>query len=380
MPLRELIIERIRTSGPLTFAAYMELALYHPEFGYYARADRRSGRAGDFFTSADLGPLFGELLADQFAEMWRLLGRPAFDLVEVGASNGWLARDILDATATADPAFYAAIRLHLVERSVTARAAHPAVLSAHTDRLTASTPQLPDAVCGAIFANELLDALPTHVVVMTRDGLREIFVDARGDRLVERDGPLSSPEIPAYFDRLGLQLQPGWRAEVNLSAVAWVGEAARRLRRGFLLMIDYGHNAHELYSAARATGTLATYRRHVIESGTGGAVNSVAPWLSDPGERDITSHVDLSSIRRAAEDEHLRLLGLLDQTYFLIGLGVTDRLAAQPGATVPELKQRLAAKTLLLPGGLGSTHKILILGKDVGTPRLRGCSYRVRAT
>ena len=380
MSLRELIIERIRATGPLTFAEYMELALYHPELGYYARADRRSGRAGDFFTSADLGPLFGELLADQFAEMWRLLGSPAFDLVEGGAGNGWLARDILDAAATADPAFYAAIRLHLIERSVTARAAHPAVLSAHTDRLTASTPRLPDAVCGAIFANELLDALPTHIVVMTRDGLREIFVDASGNRLVERDGPLSSREIPAYFDRLGLQLQPGWRAEVNLSAVAWVGEAARRLRRGFLLMIDYGHDARELYSATRATGTLATYRRHVIEAGTGGAINSVAPWLSDPGERDITSHVDLSSIRRAAEDEHLRLLGLLDQTYFLLGLGVIDRLAAQPGATVPELKQRLAAKTLLLPGGLGSTHKVLILGKDVGTPRLRGCSYRVRAT
>ena len=380
MSLRELIIERIRTSGPLTFAEYMELALYHPELGYYARADRRSGRAGDFFTSADLGPLFGELLADQFADMWRLLGSPAFDLVEVGAGNGSLARDILDAAATADPAFYAAIRLHLIERSAAARAAHPAVLSAHTDRLTASTPRLPDAVCGAIFANELLDALPTHVVVMTRDGLREIFVDARGDRLVERDGPLSSREIPAYFDRLGLQLQPGWRAEVNLSAVAWVREAARRLRRGFLLIIDYGHDARELYSATRATGTLATYHRHVIQSGTGGATNSVAPWLSDPGERDITSHVDLSSMRRAAEDEHLRLLGLLDQTYFLIGLGVTDHLAAQPGATVPELKQRLAAKTLLLPGGLGSTHKVLILGKDVGTPRLRGCSYRVRAT
>ena len=378
MPLRELIIGRIRTRGPLTFAEYMELALYHPELGYYARTDRPSGRAGDFFTSVDVGPLFGALLADQFAEMWRILGSPEFDLVEVGAGSGWLSCDILDAAATSDPAFYATIRLQLVERSSTARAAQPATLSAHADRLTASPRSLPDAMCGAIFANELLDALPTHVVVMTRSGLREIFVDARGDRLVERDGPLSSPAIAAYFDRLGLQLQPGWRAEVNLSAVTWVGEAARRLRRGFLLLIDYGHDARELYSATHAAGTLATYHRHVIDAGT--TAHSVAPWLTDPGERDITSHVDLSSIRRTAEDEGLHLLGLLDQTYFLMGLGVADRLAAQRGETVADLKQRLAAKTLLLPGGLGSTHKVLILGKNVGRPRLRGCSYRVRVT
>lgn len=378
MPLRELIIGRIRTRGPLTFAEYMELALYHPELGYYARTDRPSGRAGDFFTSVDVGPLFGALLADQFAEMWRILGSQEFDLVEVGAGSGWLSCDILDAAATSDPAFYATIRLQLVERSATARAAQPAALSAHADRLTASPRSLPDAMCGAIFANELLDALPTHVVVMTHSGLREIFVDARGDRLVERDGPLSSPAIAAYFDHLGLQLQPGWRAEVNLSAVAWVSEAARRLRRGFLLLIDYGHDARELYSATHAAGTLATYHRHVIDVGT--TAHSVAPWLTDPGERDITSHVDLSSIRRTAEDEGLHLLGLLDQTYFLMGLGVADRLAAQRGETVADLKQRLAAKTLLLPGGLGSTHKVLILGKNVGRPRLRGCSYRVRIT
>ena len=378
MPLRELIIARIRTRGPLTFAEYMELALYHPELGYYARTDRPSGRAGDFFTSVDVGPLFGALLADQFAEMWRILGSPEFDLVEVGASSGWLSRDILDAAATSDPAFYATIRLQLVERSSTARAAQPTTLSAHADRLMASPRSLPDAMCGVVFANELLDALPTHIVVMTRSGLREIFVDARGDRLVERDGPLSSPAIAAYFDRLGLQLQPGWRAEVNLSAVAWVGEAARRLRRGFLLLIDYGHDARELYSATHAAGTLATYHRHVIDAGT--AANGAAPWLTDPGERDITSHVDLSSILRTAKDEGLHLLGLLDQTYFLMGLGVADRLAAQRGETVADLKQRLAAKTLLLPGGLGSTHKVLILSKNVGRPRLRGCSYRVRVT
>ena len=168
MSLRELIIERIHTVGPLTFADYMKLALYHPEHGYYSRAEKRSGRAGDFFTSVDLGPLFGELLAGQFAEMWRILGILEFDLVEVGAGSGWLSRDILDAAKTSDPAFYASLRLQLVECSRKARASQPETLVQHIDRLAASLPSLPIAVSGAIFANELLDALPTHLVCYDR--------------------------------------------------------------------------------------------------------------------------------------------------------------------------------------------------------------------
>ena len=180
--LAEVIRQRIRRQGPLPFAAYAECALYHPDLGYYARADRRSGRDGDFFTSVDLGPLFGELLAAQFAEMWRRLrsgapGEGRFSLVEAAAGSGRLARDVLDAAARHDPAFCEAIDLHLVERSRTARHAQPDTLGPHAGRIASSGPDVPGDVTGVVFANELLDALPPHVLAMTDAGLREVYVD-----------------------------------------------------------------------------------------------------------------------------------------------------------------------------------------------------------
>jgi SAM-dependent MidA family methyltransferase len=383
--LQELILDRIRRTGPLTMAAYMELALHHPELGYYARRGHRSGRSGDFYTSVDVGPLFGELLAVQLAEMWRLLGpgRPGppgphpIDVVEGGAGNGRLARDVLDAAAVEDPAFRRAIRLHLVERSPAARAAHLPMLGPHHACLAGSPDDLPAHVEGVIFANELLDALPVHAVVMTGEGLREILIDVAGDRLVERVGPPLSPALAEYLERAGARLRPGWRAEINLAAVDWVARAARRLRRGFLLLIDYGHEARDLFSAAHARGTLATYAGHRLDGVA--PADRTAPWLANPGERDITAHVDLTSIVAAAEAGGLETLGRLDQTYFLLGLGAVARLG-DGGTSAAAVRRRLAARTLVMPGGLGSTLKVLIFGRGVGRPALRGLSFRERLT
>lgn len=385
MTLQAVIRERIRTAGPLPFAAWAELALYHPELGYYARAARRSGRAGDFFTSVDLGPLFGALLASQFAEMWRLTraaaDRARFDLVEAAAGDGRLARDVLDAAATDDPDFYAAVDLHLVERSRAARAAQAAALGPHAGKLASSGPGLPPAVRGAVFANELLDALPPHLLQMTAGGLREVYVDvdSRTGGFVERLGPLSDARVRAHVDERGIRLAEGWRAEVAPAAADWVRQAVAALDRGFLLLIDYGHEARELYSATHAAGTLAACRRHRAADAAGGAS---PPWLAAPGEYDLTAHVDLTLVRDTAERGGARTLGVLDQTYFLLGLGAVERAARESagGGAAAALRRRLALKSLLVPGGLGSTHKVLIFGKDVGTPALAGCSYRVRAT
>ncbi len=381
--LRTLIVRRIRDRGPLTVAAFMEMALYHPELGYYARAPRRTGRAGDFYTSVDVGPQFGALLAAQLDEMRGLhaaAGASGFDLVEVGAGNGQLARDVLDQAASAYPALHAALRLTLVETSAAARAAHPETLGPHRNRLHASIAALPDRVSGAIVANELLDALPTHAVTMTADGLREVYVDADGDRFVETAGPPSSPALARYLDRLGVTPPPGWRGEVNLAAVDWVRNAARTLTRGFLVLIDYGHPARELYAGHHASGTLTTYQRHLVDAADSDPDRRGGPaWLADPGERDITSHVDFTSIELAARDEGLAVLGLVDQTRFLLGLGALDDPAAAAD-TAGGLRHRLALKTLLAPGGLGSTHRVLMLGKGVGRPALKGCSFKWRET
>jgi SAM-dependent MidA family methyltransferase len=377
------IADVIRERGPMTVAAFMELALYDHRFGYYARAPQRSGRAGDFFTSVDVGPLFGELLEVQIAEMARLLalggsepGAGDFDLVEAGAGNGRLSADILCALRRNHRGLYERTRLHLAETSPAARAAQSATLGDTADRLAASGIDIPPSFEGVLIANELLDALPAHQVIMREEGLQEIYVTASapGD-LTLVEGPPSTPRLQAYLDGANVALEPGWRAEINLGAVDWIRETSSRLRRGFLILIDYGHEARELYSVTHAGGTLATFARHTM-AGTETSAKR-PPWLAHPGEQDITSHVDFTSVRRAAEAAGLHTLGFLDQTYFLLGLLNARGLA---GANVPDLKTRLALKTLVMPGGLGSTFKVLLLGKNVGAPQLAGCSYRMRAT
>ena len=374
----------------MTVAAFMDLALYHPHLGYYTRAPRRSGRAGDFFTSVDVGPLYGELLADELAEMADLVARtvepplesaaswsarsaeaPAFDLVEAGAGDGRLAADILRRLRASHPTVYERTRLHLVEASAAARRAQPATLGEVADRLTSSGDSLPDQFAGVLLANELIDAMPVHQVVMREDGLREVYVVSDCRTLITREGPPSTPALAALLDRLRVELEPGWRAEINLRAIGWIREALRRLETGFMVLVDYGHAATELYSAAHAGGTLTTFSQHLAEGAE--AKPGSARWLQRPGEQDITSHVDFTSLRAEVELAGADVLAFLDQTYFLMGL-------ASARAKTLDQRQRLALKTLVMPGGLGSTMKVLIAGKGMGNPSLSCCSFRVRAT
>ena len=385
-----MIAHIVRERGPLTVAAFMDLALYHPELGYYARAARRSGRAGDFFTSVDVGPLFGELLAVQIAEMATLLASGSsaasassgFDIVEAGAGSGRLTADVLRAMSDGHPDLFRRLRLSLVEVSPAARAAQVETLRGIFDRPFSSSDSAPDSIEGVVFANELLDAFPVHQVVMRDDGLKEVYVAAprkadlrRADLsgptdLTTHEGPPSTPALGEYLERLNVQLEPGWRAEINLRAVEWVRDIARRLRRGFVILIDYGHEAGDLYSASHSAGTLTGFLKHT--SGMAPRDGSTPAWLEHPGDQDITAHVDFTSIRAAAEGEGLTTIGFLDQTYFILGLLDTNR--------TPDFRQRLALKTLLMPGGLGSTMKVLIFGRAVDSPALAGCSYRVRVT
>jgi len=366
----------------MTVAAFMDLALYHPSLGYYARAVQRSGRTGDFFTSVDVGETFGDLLEQQIAEMADLLPGP-FDVVEAGAGNGRLSADILRFARQRHPALYERMRLHLVEASEPARHQQAATLGDSADRLASSSANLPESFSGVLFANELLDAFPVHQVVMRSEGLREVFVQSAppgtnwSAGLVTIEGPPSTPALEGYLDALGVDLQPGWRADICLSAVDWMREAARRIARGFVMLIDYGHEAADLFSASHAGGSLTAYRKH---RSAGPEVAPSAPaWLEDPGEQDLTAHVDFTSVQRAGEAEGLETIGLLDQTYFLMGLLDAEAIEA-PVSSVDQIRRRLALKTLMMPGGLGSTMKVLLMSRGVERPSLRACSYRMRLT
>jgi SAM-dependent MidA family methyltransferase len=269
-------------------------------------------------------------------------------------------------------------RLHLVEASAAARAAQEGIVRESFHRRFSSSASLPESFDGVLVANELLDAFPVHQVVMREDGLGETYVGCRatlsGSPALETlEGPPSTPQLAEYLARLGVSLEVGWRVEINLKAVDWVRGAARRLRRGFMILIDYGHEAGELYSATHAAGTLTSFTRH-----TSSGAEAEPAWLRQPGEQDITAHVDFTSVRAAAEAEGMTTLAFLDQTYFVLGLMPhLEHVESQASAMH---SRNLQLKTLLMPGGLGSTMKVLILGKGVGTPALRGCSYRMRVT
>jgi SAM-dependent MidA family methyltransferase len=297
--------------------------------------------------------------------MWSLLrerGARRFDLVEAGAGDGRLTRDILFAAARNQPELYDRLAVTLVERSDAARGFHSTSLRGHITKLSASCEHLPSGVIGVIVANELLDALPVHVVAASHSGLCEIYVTERNGVLLEVEGPLS-PSVAEYMGRDPIALNPGVRAEIGLQAIQWISDAAAALESGFLLVFDYGLPQSALYSDTRRRGTLTTYRRHTATSEN---------WLENPGAVDITAHVNLSAITRAAEAAGLTTLGITDQTYFLLSLGVTERLSDGNGAQA--ISERLSAKTLLMPGGLGSTLKVLAFSKALGRPKLRGFS------
>jgi SAM-dependent MidA family methyltransferase len=371
----------------MTVAAFMELALYDPAHGYYATSPQRSGAAGDFFTSVDVGPLFGEMLAVQIAEVWEQLrtrGQRTFDLVEVGAGNGRLTRDILETAAREFPGCYGDLRVTLVDRSAAARRAAADTLAAHADKVVDIRADLPDAIRGVIFGNELLDAFPVHVLTMTADGLREVYVTGRGgSALAEQIGPVSDGRLS---DRLADGHMPvGWRGEMSLDGPAWIGRAAAVLEQGFLVLFDYARAGSVRSDRAvapdglRPAGspipdpgrssdtTLLSYSRHTA---------GVTSWMDAPGQQDITAHVDLMAVCHAATKAGLEVVGCVDQTYFLTALGIIDRLRAGDGGhggnDIEAVRRRLAARTLIMPGGLGSTLKAIAFGKGVEGVELRG--------
>ena len=345
----------------------MDTVLYEPALGYYARASRRSGSAGDFVTSVDYGPLFGRLLGRQVADMTTYLSRATpLSLVEAGAGDGRLSRAMLDEVAAVAPDVASVLHPHLVERSDAARQAQPATLGPWAAR-TVCTPTLPEAFSGILVANELLDALPAHRVVMRGRTLHEILVDVDGDQLVTRETESISPGLLAHLDACSAQLDAGQFADVSLDASAWMHEAASRLTTGFMLVIDYGAEASRLYGPSYPAGTLTSYRAHVASTSDADA------WLQQPGDQDLTTHVDFTSVRRAAEAAGCVSLGLMDQTYFLMAL-------ATPLLTELDAAERRAFAALVMPGGLGSTMKVLVLAKGVNGPGLLGCSGPMRLT
>jgi len=362
-PLAELLADRIRRFGPLTFADYMRECLYHPVHGYYSKAE--SKRFADYYTSVDVHPIFARLLARQFAEMWEGLGRPAeFALVEAGAGAGRFAGHVLDFCEAKLPAFYDVLRYAAVERSASRReqAAMHAKRHAAAGHFAAWAEIPAHIAAGCFFSNELVDALPVHRVVMVGGTLKEILADFRDGHFIDVLAPLSTCGISEYFAAQSIVLCEGQHAEAGLEACDWITEIARRLERGYVLTIDYGHPAAELFDEHHMRGTLLAYQHH----------RASEEFYASPGEQDLTAHVNFTALETWGKRSGLETAGITSQTAFLLALGQGNEFADlydEGQSEADRMRARLQLKTLIHPEGMGERFQVLIQRKGVvGSP------------
>ena len=368
------IAGEIATSGPIPFVRFMELALYHPQFGYYMRqpdgADHeRIGWSGDFYTSSDVYPILGRVLAAQVRQMDELVGCPIpFTIVEMGAGKGFLARDCLAAIHAEQDDFALRVRYVLIERSPAMRElqrrnlapwlSKPGLITwvEGVDRLA------PQSVTGLFFSNELIDAFPVHRIQVTAGRTEELCVDYRDGQFVEYLKPLSTTALAQYLQQLHTTWPVGYRTEVNLQAMDWMEQVARRIDRGFVVTIDYGHTAQDLYGPERKNGTFLCYFQQQTNED---------PFIR-VGEQDMTAHVDFSSLAAVGEEQGLHVTGFTNQMSFLMGLGVEEMI----GELEPESQEFQAAIHLLKPDGMGSTFKVLVQHKGMSHPELDGLKFK----
>ena len=331
----------------------MELVLYHPQYGYYSSGVVKIGAKGDYFTSSSLGADFGELLAEQFVQMWQILGNPTpFTLVEMGAGQGELAQDILNYLQQHHLPLFNALEYLILEES-------PALIGQQQELLKSWQPvrwlswqQIPIAsVIGCFFSNELLDAFPVHQITIKNGQLEEIYVTFEKDRLVEISDKLSTVKLLEYFRLVGITIPTpeypeNYRTEVNLTALDWQEKVATRLKRGYIVTIDYGYPAVKYYHPQRSRGTLQCFYKHHRHGD---------PYVNI-GNNDITCHIDFTAIERHGEFLGIETIALTKQGMFLMALGLGKRLEALSSGeySFKEILQRRdALHQLIEPTGLG---------------------------
>lgn len=355
------IRRRIQQKGAITFAEFMDVTLYWADGGYYTSAEP-FGASGDYYTSPMAHPAFGALLAVQLFQMWQLLGSPSpYTVVEMGAGNGLLCRDINAYSSHISPDFQASLHYVCLDRRLAVGEERG---SSRASRVASAGIPL-KGVKGCFLSNEFLDAFPVHQVRVEGGRLREVYVALDGDNLVERLGELSTPELSDRLKVLSIELAEGQTAEINLGLDDWAKEVSTALDAGFVLTIDYGQPAAGLYTAAvRPRGTLTTYYRHIQMD---------SPFRRI-GQQDISAQVDFTSAANGGLSAGLETFGYTTQGHFLNNLGLGRFRSALLNLGLPPSSlqsNRAGLMDLVRPNGLGE-FKVMVQGKNVGQPKLWG--------
>jgi SAM-dependent MidA family methyltransferase len=367
----QVISDRIFTSlhQRITFAEYMDLVLYHFEFGYYAKKSSQIGATGDFFTSPHLGSDFAECLAKQFEQMWEILERPhPFQLVEMGAGQGIIAKDILTYIQKSNPDLFAALEYIIIEKSPQMQVQQRRLLIEFERQAKwYSWDEIaPESIYGCCFSNELIDAFPVHQVIVKDGKLKEIYVtlDPDNQSLKEITDEVSTVELQKYFESLEIDItsyEDGYRTEVNLESDRWLQTVADKLKQGYVITIDYGYSANRYYNPFRSEGTLQCYFKHQYHNN---------PYIN-LGNQDLTSHVNFTALEITGENCGLKTVDFTKQGMFLMALGLGEYIASLSQIEVQNsqemhqvLQRRQALHQLIDPMGLGN-FGVLIQSKGL---------------
>jgi len=367
--LAGLIRDEIERQGNrITFARYMELALYSPGLGYYSAGLNKFGAAGDFVTAPEISPLFARCVARQCRQVLQALGDG--DILEFGAGSGAMAADLLAELEVLNslPQHY-----FILEISAELRERQRATLIQRIPHLSGRVIWLDEfpkqKLRGFVFANEVLDAMPVHRFQLDAEGISELYVVCKDDKFAWQAGPVSDPALAERIAEIcaaSPDLEPGYISEINLAAPAWVQTVAAAIESGMLLLIDYGYPRHELYHPERACGTLLCHYRHHAHDD---------PFLY-PGLQDITAHVDFTALAEAGHKAGLDVSGYTTQANFLIACGLTELASqAHPAETRPRMQLADEIKRLTLPGEMGEVFKVLALTRGITYPLL---GFRLR--
>ncbi len=363
--LISIIKDRIKKEGSLSFRDFMDMALYYPELGYYTSPEEKIGGFGDFFTASELDRAYGELLAEQFVEIYEKLEGKNFQIVEIGAGKGYLAYDILNFLKNKYSEIFENSQYIIIEKS-------PYHIKTQKDILK-EFPNVKwvqdiidfedESITGVIFSNELFDAFPVHLIRKINGKIYEVYISLDEEDNVQEILKEPSEDIIRYLKELSINIPEGMQTEINLDAVDYIQKIGRKLRKGYVITVDYGYPSAELYKPYRMRGTLLCYYRHQYSEN----------FYQNVGMQDITSHVNFSALKYYGMIAGLDFTGFTDQAHFLTNLGLMDIMAELQEKNDIQSYERLnRLKTLVLPKGMGERFKVLVQHKNIKNPQIKG--------
>ena len=347
----------------MSFHDFMEKSLYYPGLGYYTSSKEQIGKNGDYFTSSNLTPAFGAVVARQVQQMWDISGEKTFMIVEYGAGTGLLCHDILDYFKKW-PELYNSLQYCIIEKSPIMRERQKRHLKEKVSWYDSARDI--GEITGCVLSNELIDNFAVHQVVM-EDELKEIFIDYEGD-FIELTRP-AGEILKHYFAELNVKLPVGFRTEINLEAITWIEEIAACLKKGYVLTIDYGSVSSDLYCPRKRRGTLMCYNNHTVNEN---------PY-NEIGNQDITSHVNFSALCHWGLKYGLEYRVYTDQAHFLLSLGFKEwlRKTLTSEQDLINMIKKESFLTHMMLVDMGSKFKVLIQSKGISNHALLGLLHHV---